>query len=107
MSGLSTHVLDTAAGVPAASVLVTLTSADGRELASARTNADGRIPDLAHDLGKGIFRLTFDTGAYFRATDQRGFYPEIIVSFEITDTGRHHHVPVLLSPFSYSTYLGS
>lgn len=107
MSGLSTHVLDTTRGVPAAGVTATLQDAAGNELASATTDGDGKIADVASALPAGVFRLTFDTRAYYTATGQTGFYPEIIVTFEITDPGRHHHVPLLLSPFGYSTYLGS
>ena len=59
------------------------------------------------DLPAGVYRLTFDTGAYFAATGQSGFYPEVSVTFEITDPGAHHHVPLLLSPFAFSTYRGS
>ena len=59
------------------------------------------------DLSAGVYRLTFDTGAYFAATGQVGFYPEVSVTFEITDPAAHHHVPLLLSPFAYSTYRGS
>lgn len=106
---LSTHVLDAGLGRPAAGVAVRLERAGAGtgSLAEARTNSDGRVPDLAAELPVGDYRLTFGTGGYFAATGQRGFYPEVVVTFSVTDPARHHHVPLLLSPFAYSTYLGS
>lgn len=102
---LSTHVLDAALGRPAAGVAVRLER--GAELlTSASTDADGRVRELG-DLVTGTYRITFDTGAYFAATGQRGFYPEVTVTFAVADPGQHHHVPLLLSPFAYSTYRGS
>jgi 5-hydroxyisourate hydrolase len=80
---------------------------DGECLARAHTDDDGRVRELAAELPDGHYRLTFDTGGYFAATDQHGFYPEVVVAFRVTDAARHHHVPLLLSPFAYSTYLGS
>jgi 5-hydroxyisourate hydrolase len=103
---LSTHVLDAALGRPAEGVAVRLERA-GSSLAEASTDADGRVKELAAELPAGDYRITFGTGGYFAATDQRGFYPEVVVSFTVTDPARHHHVPLLLSPFAYSTYLGS
>jgi 5-hydroxyisourate hydrolase len=111
MSTLSTHVLDAASGQPAAGVRVTLDRRDGdawQPLGAAVTDDDGRARDLAPGgLGAGVHRLVFATGAYFAATGQTGFYPEVSVVFEVTDTGRHYHVPLLLSPFAFSTYRGS
>jgi 5-hydroxyisourate hydrolase len=104
---LSTHVLDAALGRPAAGVAVRLEAADGTELASAVTDPDGRIADVAADLDAATYRLRFDTGAYFAATQQTGFYPEVVLTFSITDPEQHYHVPLLLSPFAYSTYRGS
>jgi 5-hydroxyisourate hydrolase len=104
---LSTHVLDAAYGRPAAGVAVRLTTVGGDELAEAVTDDDGRVPQLAADLPEGTYRLTFDTGTYFAATGRQGFYPEVVVTFTVTDAGQHHHVPLLLSPFAYSTYRGS
>jgi 5-hydroxyisourate hydrolase len=104
---LSTHVLDAAHGRPAAGVAVRLTTATGDQLASAVTDDDGRVRELAAELAPGNYRITFDTGAYFAATGQQGFYPEVAVTFAVTDAGQHHHVPLLLSPFAYSTYRGS
>ena len=104
---LSTHVLDAARGRPAAGVRVRLEAADGTELAAASTDADGRVASFAADSGTGTYRLRFDTGAYFAATQQAGFYPEVVLTFSVTDPQQHYHVPLLLSPFAYSTYRGS
>jgi 5-hydroxyisourate hydrolase len=78
-------------------------------LGSKLTNDDGRAPDLLAEgaLTAGVHRLTFDTGAYFREQAVEHFYPQVSVEFEIADLTRHHHVPLLLSPFGYSTYRGS
>jgi len=102
---LSTHVLDAALGRPAADVAVRL-SRGGEVQAEARTDADGRVRELG-DLAAGSYTVTFDTGGYFAATGQEGFYPEVAVTFTVIEPGRHHHVPLLLSPFAYSTYRGS
>ena len=105
ISGLSTHVLDTSSGRPAAGVPVTLFLGD-KELGSATTNADGRIASLLPtgvDLQAAAYRLVFDVGAYF----PHGFYPKITIDFLVRDAGVHYHVPVLMSPFGYSTYRGS
>jgi 5-hydroxyisourate hydrolase len=102
---LSTHVLDAATGRPAAGVPVRL-ERDGTVLAETVTDADGRVRDLG-SLTAGTHRITFDTGAYFTTTGTEGFYPEVTVAFTVTDPEQHHHVPLLLSPFAYSTYRGS
>ncbi|NOK38503.1 hydroxyisourate hydrolase [Corallococcus exercitus] len=113
MSTLSTHVLDTSTGRPAEGLSLTLEARSGetfRELARGVTNADGRVKDLSGantKLVPGVYRLTFDTGAWFQARGQRGFYPSVQVLFEITATDEHYHVPLLLSPFGFSTYRGS
>jgi 5-hydroxyisourate hydrolase len=112
-SPITTHVLDTAAGRPARGVAVTLAAADGAggftEIAAGATDADGRVTDL---LPPGrpearTYRLTFDTGAYFRATGRPVFYPRVEITFDITAPDEHHHIPLLLSPYGYSTYRGS
>jgi 5-hydroxyisourate hydrolase len=101
---LTTHVLDTARGVPAAGVPVTLRR-DGRVLAQAVTNADGRTDaPLLEALEAGIYEITFDAGAYLGG---EGFLDEVPVRFRVDDPGAHHHVPLLLSPWSYTTYRGS
>jgi 5-hydroxyisourate hydrolase len=104
---VSTHVLDAVTGRPAAGVTVTLTDTAGTELTTAGTDADGRISQLAADLPAGLYRLHFDTGGYFAGRDIPTFYPEIVIAFEITDLTGKYHVPVLLSPYAYSTYRGS
>ena len=107
MSAVTTHVLDTAAGRPAAGVPVRLESvADGAVLGAASTDADGRVGDLAADVVPGDHVLRFDTGAWFAAQGTTAFYPEVAVTFTVRDDA-HHHVPLLLSPFGYSTYRGS
>ncbi|MHC9291466.1 hydroxyisourate hydrolase [Mycobacterium sp. LTG2003] len=107
MTQLSTHVLDAMTGRPAVGIAVTLTDAAGRAVASAATNGDGRVGDLASGELSGLYRLTFDTAAYFRAAGVSSFYPEVVVAFEITDPAGTYHVPLLLSPYAYSTYRGS
>ena len=107
MNTLSTHVLDAVTGTPAVGVAVTLTDASGAALAAAQTYDDGRVKTLADALAPGRYRLHFDTGSYFAANDVTAFYPEVVIAFEITDTAEHHHIPLLLSPFAYSTYRGS
>jgi 5-hydroxyisourate hydrolase len=111
MSTLSTHVLDAASGQPAVGVRVTLERRERgawQPAGEGVTDDDGRARDLAPGgLGAGVHRLAFATGEYFAATGQTGFYPEVTVVFEVTDAGRHYHVPLLLSPFAYSTYRGS
>lgn len=104
---LSTHVLDAVRGAPATGVPVTLAALGGAVIARAATDGDGRIGALGGDLTAGIYRLTFDTGAYFAAAGVGAFYPEVVVTFEITDAASHYHVPLLLSPYAYSTYRGS
>jgi 5-hydroxyisourate hydrolase len=103
---ISTHVLDTALGRPAADVPVVLTTPDGVEH-TAVTDADGRVRELIRDVAPGTYTLCFDTADYFAATGQRGFYPEVLITFSVTEAGAHHHVPLLLAPFGYSTYRGS
>ena len=107
MSLISAHVLDAAAGRPAAGVGVTLRSAVDGELAAAHTDRDGRVADLGPDrLDPGSYRVTFGSGAYFAP---RGgcFYPEVAVEFLVEPDQSHYHIPLLLSPFSYTTYRGS
>jgi 5-hydroxyisourate hydrolase len=104
---LSTHVLDAMSGRPAAGVVVTLTDVRGAPLTSATTNDDGRIASLGDDLPAGLYRLHFDTGGYFARLDVPTFYPEVVIAFDITDPAGKYHVPVLLSPYAYSTYRGS
>lgn len=107
MTHLSTHVLDAVTGRPAAQVPVTLTDATGATLAEALTDGDGRVGDLFGGAVSGLHRLRFDTAAYFAAQGVAAFYPEVVVAFEITDPDGRYHVPLLLSPYAYSTYRGS
>lgn len=108
MSGLSTHVLDAVTGLPASGLLVSLYDDGGAELATDATDSDGRIGSVTGgDLAAGTYRLVFDTGSWFGAREIENFYPEVSITFAVTDTSRHHHVPLLLSPFAYSTYRGS
>lgn len=107
MSGhLTTHILDGAAGTPATDVAVTLAGQGGAVIATGRTDADGRLalgPDL---LAEGDYTLHFETGPYFAARGVETFYPSVTVAFTVGDLP-HYHVPLLLSPFAYSTYRGS
>jgi 5-hydroxyisourate hydrolase len=103
---LSTHVLDSARGEPASGVPVRLERSDSGEwaaVATATTDGDGRVRDLGQPA-PGRHRLVFDTAAYL---GPGAFFPEVVVVFEVTDPGRHLHVPLLLSPFGYTTYRGS
>jgi 5-hydroxyisourate hydrolase len=109
---ISTHVLDTARGLPADGLAVTL-SRRGKDRAwsvvgNAVTDGDGRVRELASGpVEPGEYRLEFATEAYFKALGTLSFYPEVSVVFSVTEPGAHHHVPLLLSPFGYSTYRGS
>lgn len=114
MSGITTHVLDTARGRPASGVPVALeirTAEQGwRLLGRGATDADGRLRTLlpaGQPLEPGVYRLGFDTAAYFESLGVASFYPEVSVHFTIEDAAQHYHVPLLLSPFGYSTYRGS
>lgn len=105
MSGISTHILDTAAGRPACGIRVHLYR-EGEELTSAFTNEDGRVPALLPEttpLTAGRYRITFEVGALW----PESFYPEVSVTFWIKDSRSHYHVPLLISPFGFTTYRGS
>ncbi|WP_290049926.1 hydroxyisourate hydrolase [Amycolatopsis solani] len=105
MSLVTTHVLDTAKGRPAKGIAVRFETAGGGPIADGRTDDDGRIRDLGPEsLEPGVYRLVFDTGAYLGPD---AFFPEVALTFRISDGTAHHHVPLLLSPFAYSTYRGS
>jgi 5-hydroxyisourate hydrolase len=107
MIQISTHVLDATSGAPAAGMPVALTGADGAAMAEGVTDDDGRIGHLYTGELSGVCRLRFNTAAYFAAKGVTGFYPEIVIAFEITGTATKYHVPLLLSPYAYSTYRGS
>ena len=110
MSPITTHVLDTALGRPAAGVPLLLSRSSGggwTNVGRGVTDVDGRCRTLTKGaIKKGTYRLTFGVSAYFKRTRQSGFYPSVSVVFQVRD-GRHHHVPLLLSPWGYSTYRGS
>lgn len=110
MSAITTHVLDTALGRPACGVPVRLEQVSELPgvLAKATTDDDGRVSQFGPDrLDAGTYRLVFDTAAYLAATGQPCFFPEVSIVFALTDPTEHYHVPLLLSPFTYSTYRGS
>lgn len=101
MSAITTHVLDTATGKPAAGIAVRLEGYGGAVLGKATTDDDGRARSLGPDtIAAGVYRLVFDT-------PNHAFFPEIVVTFTVTDPDQHFHVPVLLSPFAFTTYRGS
>ena len=106
---LSTHVLDATTGRPAAGLHVRLEHhghAGWSPACEGLTGADGRLR-LPSGFEPGQYRITFASGAYFAARGTASFYPEVTVTFEMTGGGEHYHVPLLLSPFAYSTYRGS
>jgi 5-hydroxyisourate hydrolase len=124
VSAISTHVLDIAAGRPAAGMRVRLErvasaaeaeTAGPEQIAAATTDADGRIASLGPEgIAPGTYRLIFDTGGYFARQPAGGasgtdlaFFPEVTVTFAVADGRDHYHVPLLMSPFGYSTYRGS
>jgi 5-hydroxyisourate hydrolase len=110
---ISTHVLDTSAGRPAESIRVRLLRLDGTVwtlIADAMTNLDGRVPALLPAGAQGAageYRLAFDVDGYFAARRQDSFFTTIEIAFVVRDASQHYHVPLLLSPFGYSTYRGS
>ncbi|MCP2290280.1 hydroxyisourate hydrolase [Nocardia amikacinitolerans] len=105
MSTLSTHVLDAVHGLPAVDVAVTLYSGDAL-LGAGATDDDGRIDGLGAELAPGVYRIVFDTGTYFGHRRIDTFYPEVSIAFVVAEE-RHYHVPLLLSPYAFSTYRGS
>lgn len=113
MSAITTHILDVSTGIPARGVPVTLerqTRTGWKIVGKGATNEDGRLRDLLDSdaiLQAGNYRLTFDTENYFAQQQIEGFYPQVTVAFAVRDAAQHYHVPLLLSPFGYSTYRGS
>jgi 5-hydroxyisourate hydrolase len=107
---ISTHVLDTSRGTPAAGIAVELEVRSGegwRGVGSRSTDGQGRVAAFSEDpLAGGTYRLTFETGAYHRSAGVTPFFPNVTVTFEVQG-GTHYHVPLLLSPFGYSTYRGT
>jgi 5-hydroxyisourate hydrolase len=109
MSTISTHVLDTSLGKPAVGVRVTL-ERDHSLIGSGVTDEDGRVRDLLQggsSLGEGEYKLTFSIGDYFSASKRSTFYNQIVITFQIAGGAQHYHVPLLVSPYGYSTYRGS
>jgi len=112
MSGITTHVLDTSLGKPAVALAVQLSVREGeqlRVLAVSTTDADGRVQKFATDapLSAGTYQLSFETAAYFRATQRQSFFERVTLEFSVASAAEHYHVPLLLSPFGYTTYRGT
>lgn len=110
MSTISTHVLDTARGRPANGIPVRLQRVSGADadIATGITDDDGRVSELGPEgLAPGTYRLVFDTSVYYAARAEESFFPAVEITFSVGGSGEHYHVPVLLSPFAYSTYRGS
>ena len=109
---ISTHVLDTRNGRPAAGVSILLErqapDVEGiwAPVETGQTDTDGRLR-LSCPVDPGVYRITFGSGSYFAERGTASFYPEITVAFEVSSPAEHYHVPLLLSPFAYSTYRGS
>lgn len=113
MSPITTHALDTSLGRPAQGLSLSLSKLDEGGawslLAEGVTNDDGRVTDLLApgSLTPGVYQMRFDTGGYHSALEVEGFYPEALITFEVKRVDQHYHIPLLLSPFGYSTYRGS
>lgn len=114
MSGITTHILDVSIGRPAVGVQVRLDRLaavdEWEEIGSQKTDVDGRARGLVPEgqsFTSGVYRLVFDVGPYFNDSQVESFYGEITIAFTVRDASEHYHVPLLLSPFGYSTYRGS
>jgi 5-hydroxyisourate hydrolase len=112
MSGITTHVLDTSLGKPAVGLSVQLSVREGeqlRVLAVSTTDADGRVRQFPSDtpLRAGTYQLSFDTAGYFRTTQRAAFFERVTLEFSVASAAEHLHVPLLLSPFGYTTYRGT
>jgi 5-hydroxyisourate hydrolase len=113
MSAITTHVLDTSSGRPASGVRVELERSSGEQwetIGTCETDADGRARALmatGAPLSLGVYRLTFHVGAYFTQRALPTFYPSVIIAFEVNHADEHYHVPLLVSPYGYTTYRGS
>lgn len=107
-SHVTAHVLDAARGIPAQGLSIELSDADGNAIARSTTDEQGRVSSLGpEELTPGTYRLVFATGAYFAAQHTECFHPEVVVTFAITASDQHYHIPLLLSPFAFTTYRGS
>lgn len=111
MSGITSHVLDTSLGKPAAGISITLELANGQDwtaIGQAVTDDDGRVANLANAaVVASEYRITFEVADYFAKHDLHAFYPRVRIEFLVADPSQHYHVPLLLNPFGYSTYRGS
>ena len=114
MSAITTHILDIVSGTPGAGIAVALerktNSSAWQPIAEGMTDSDGRVNDLLspeETFLTGHYRLIFETGAYFELRNAEGFFPQVTISFVVKDATQHYHVPLLLSPHSYTTYRGS
>jgi 5-hydroxyisourate hydrolase len=112
MSRITTHVLDTSLGKPVAGLPVSLSIRDAsgfRELSQGVTDSDGRLRELlpSYPLEAATYQLVFDVAGYFRAAARPSFFERVTLEFHVAEPSEHHHVPLLLSPFGYSTYRGS
>lgn len=109
---ITTHVLDTSIGRPGAAIAVELERVDGTTwslVGGGITDSDGRLRTLTPEgpVQPGTYRIRFQTGAYFEALQIQGFFPVVEIQFTVVDGGQHYHVPLLLSPYAFSTYRGS
>ncbi|KAG2176595.1 hypothetical protein INT44_007259 [Umbelopsis vinacea] len=114
-SPVTCHVLIASTGIPGKNVAVKIeqldqATADFKVLSTSQTNDDGRCPTLLpanHQIEKGIYRVTFETKSYFESQGQACFYPYVQIVFELANPEQHYHIPLLISPYSYTTYRGS
>lgn len=105
---ISSHILDTNLGKPAVNVSIQLFDEDSKLIGSAKTNADGRVTDFGlKDFKKGAYSLEFATAEYFKTLGTETFFPKAVIHFYVKDASQHFHIPLLISPFAYSTYRGS
>jgi 5-hydroxyisourate hydrolase len=114
MSAITTHILDVSKGSPASGVAIVLEYLTGNgnwlELGRGETDEDGRLKNLLSPesaIQPGAYRLTFETGKYFESQGVESFYPQVCVTFLVSNAAQHYHVPLLLSPYGFTTYRGS
>jgi len=108
MSHITTHILDSTTGRPAEAVSVELQDASGSSVASGLRDGNGRITELGPErLELGNYRLVFAVGEYFAAADRATLYPQVTIDFTVSEPHQHYHVPLLISPYAYSTYRGN
>ncbi|ELW77891.1 MULTISPECIES: hydroxyisourate hydrolase [Acinetobacter] len=105
---ISSHILDTHLGKPAIDVVIKLFDAQEQLIAESKTNNDGRVADFnLSEIQTGQYHLVFYTADYFNRFDLDTFFPKVVIYFSINDINQHYHIPLLISPFAYSTYRGS